>query len=593
MSSSSGYSSLYRRFRPQRFSEVLGQDHVTKALRNAVATKKVSHAYLFSGPRGTGKTSTARILAKALNCANLDAGEPCGICDSCVSVAEGRSMDVLEVDAASNSGVDAIRTLISQAPVGTVGEWKVYILDEVHMLTAAASNALLKTLEEPPSHVIFVLATTDPQKVLPTILSRTQSFEFRLLDTAVLESLVEQVRKDADLSVQAAELDWAVKKGQGSARDTLSYLDQVVALGGVDDSVRGIEEIFAAIARGDGAGVLIGVRSAVAKGLEPARISAEVVSMARDQFLDSFDAKAADPALSTARLVKIVESLGAITGQLRDSLDPRATVEAALIRLAHDKLGVPSEVEELIHKSVASQLARLAGASRVPASSAAAVAPAPDSEILARDQAESEPRYEPRRAPTSPPPGLIANARSQLASTQPKTTPANGLAKVEASKLRAGGTSPESKMQGPPPTPQNLELPVGHGAFDRDRLVAQWPKIIASMADLAPLERSSLNQGRFTAADSKSATFLVENSIVRDRCITFAPKIQAAIARYFGLDGFRFMVEVDSLPPTHPPEESSHAELMSDYAKGTTVDKDSLARTIRDVFPSAVEIPKP
>ena len=572
---------------------MLGQDHVTKALRNAVATKKVSHAYLFSGPRGTGKTSTARILAKALNCANLDEGEPCGFCDSCVSVAQGRSMDVLEVDAASNSGVDAIRTLIAQAPVGTIGEWKVYILDEVHMLSTAASNALLKTLEEPPSHVIFVLATTDPQKVLPTILSRTQSFEFRLLDTAVLESLVEQVRKDADLSVQAAELDWAVKKGRGSARDTLSYLDQVVALGGVDDSVRGIEEIFAAIARGDGAGVLLGVRSAVAKGLEPARITAEVVSMARDRFLDSFDAKKADPALSTARLVKIVESLGAITGQLRDSLDPRATVEAALIRLAHDKLGVPAEVEEMIQKSVASQLARIAAAPRATPSSAAPAAPARDPQILASEEAEPEPRYQARRAPASPPPDAIANARSQLTSSQPKSTAINGLAKVEASKLKAGGTSTEIKPQAASPALQNLEAAGGHGAFDRDLLVAQWPKVIASMADLAPLERSSLNQGRFIAADFKSATFLVENSIVRDRCITCAPKIQGAIARHFGLDGFRFVVEVDSVPLEHPPEESSHAELMNDYAKGATVDRDSLARTIRDVFPSAVEIPKP
>src|SRR5204863_1981965 len=152
----------------------------------AVRDGRVTHAYLFSGPRGTGKTSTARILAKALNCAAPVDGEPCGKCDSCVEIAEGRSLDVIELDAASNRGIDSMRDLVARVNLGTPGRWKVYIVDEVHMLSAAASNALLKTLEEPPSHVIFVLATTDPQKVLPTIRSRTQHFEFRLLPADVL-----------------------------------------------------------------------------------------------------------------------------------------------------------------------------------------------------------------------------------------------------------------------------------------------------------------------------------------------------------------------------------------------------------------------
>ncbi len=175
------YQSLYRRFRPSTFGEVRGQDHVVLALRNAVRDQRVAHAYLFSGPRGTGKTSTARILAKALNCTDLRDGEPCGVCASCVEIAKGTSLDVHELDAASNNGVEAMRDLVSRAALGTPGRQKVYIVDEVHMLSTAASNALLKTLEEPPAHVIFVLATTDPQKVLPTIRSRTQHFEFRLL----------------------------------------------------------------------------------------------------------------------------------------------------------------------------------------------------------------------------------------------------------------------------------------------------------------------------------------------------------------------------------------------------------------------------
>ncbi|MGI8809625.1 MAG: DNA polymerase III subunit gamma/tau, partial [Acidimicrobiales bacterium] len=197
--SSAAYQSLYRRYRSQRWSELKGQDHVSQTLRNAVREGRVSHAYLFSGPRGTGKTSSARILAKALNCAEPVEGEPCGLCGSCGGIAAGRSLDVLELDAASNRGVDAMRDLVSRANLGTPGRWKVYIVDEVHMLTTEASNTLLKTLEEPPAHVVFVLATTEAQKVLVTIQSRTQHFEFRLFPAALLVELLQSVATDAGL----------------------------------------------------------------------------------------------------------------------------------------------------------------------------------------------------------------------------------------------------------------------------------------------------------------------------------------------------------------------------------------------------------
>ena len=200
------YQSLYRRYRPQRFDEVLGQDHVTKALRNAVRDGRVGHAYLFSGPRGTGKTSTARILAKVLNCAAPVDGEPCGKCENCVAVAEGRVVDwLLEQDAASKSKVDDMRDLLERVPLGTSGNRKVIILDEVHMLSQGAENALLKTLEEPPAHVVFVLATTDPQKVRPTIRSRTQHFEFRLLPPDLLADHVRHVIADAGLGLDDAD----------------------------------------------------------------------------------------------------------------------------------------------------------------------------------------------------------------------------------------------------------------------------------------------------------------------------------------------------------------------------------------------------
>src|SRR5437763_15433748 len=202
-----GQFSLYRRYRPQTFGDVVGQGHVTTTLQNALAEGRVAHACLFSGPRGTGKTSTARILAKALNCAAPVDGEPCGVCGSCVEVAAGTSLDVHELDAASNNGVEAMRELVARAALGTPGRWKIYIVDEVHMLSAAASNALLKTLEEPPAHVVFVLATTDPHKVLPTIRSRTQHFEFRLLPPDLLVEHLTWVAADAGLDVPSEAIE--------------------------------------------------------------------------------------------------------------------------------------------------------------------------------------------------------------------------------------------------------------------------------------------------------------------------------------------------------------------------------------------------
>src|SRR4051812_6499068 len=215
------YQSLYRRYRPQRFADVRGQEHLVRGLRNAVIEGRAGHAYLFSGPRGTGKTTSARLLAKVLNCENVVDGEPCGECPSCLAIEQGSSFDVHELDAASNNGVDAIRDLINKAALGSPGRTKVYILDEVHMLSPAASNALLKTLEEPPDHVVFVLATTDPQKVLPTIKSRTQHFELSLLPATDLESLVDDVAADAGITLSPGSREYVLRAGGGSARDTL------------------------------------------------------------------------------------------------------------------------------------------------------------------------------------------------------------------------------------------------------------------------------------------------------------------------------------------------------------------------------------
>jgi DNA polymerase-3 subunit gamma/tau len=342
------YQSLYRRYRPQRFAEVRGQDHVTRALRNAVATERVSHAYLFSGPRGTGKTSTARILAKALNCSEVINGEPCGQCDSCRSIVSGSSFDVHELDAASNNGVDAMRDLVARAVLASPGRWKVYIVDEVHMLSPAASNALLKTLEEPPGHVIFVLATTDPQKVLPTIRSRTQHFEFHLLSDDVLASLLNDVASDAHLDLPDGAIDVARRRGRGSARDALSVLDQVTTAGVVDDDSDALSVIIGAIGERDSGSAMGALDEALHNGRDPHQVAIELVERLRNGFLAIVAPKLGDNedvaakvesaeavALGAPRCVRAMELIGSAIVAMRDAPDPRITLEVALIRLTH------------------------------------------------------------------------------------------------------------------------------------------------------------------------------------------------------------------------------------------------------------------
>ncbi|MEA3442009.1 MAG: DNA polymerase III subunit gamma/tau [Chloroflexota bacterium] len=228
-----GFEVFYRKWRPQTLAEVVGQIPVTETLRHAVASGKVAHAYLFCGPRGTGKTSTARILAKAVNCLNQVDGEPCNSCNMCHSIAEARSLDVIEIDAASNRGIDEIRSLrekVGYTP--SLAKYKVYIIDEVHMLTEAACNALLKTLEEPPAHVIFILATTEVHKVIPTIVSRCQRFNFhRLSQTAIADKLKLICQKES-VDVDARSLELIARAATGSLRDAENMLQQLIAYHG-------------------------------------------------------------------------------------------------------------------------------------------------------------------------------------------------------------------------------------------------------------------------------------------------------------------------------------------------------------------------
>ena len=221
------HQSLYRKYRPQTFDDVVGQKVIIKSLKNVILKNKISHAYLFTGPRGTGKTSVAKILAKTVNCVNLTDTSPCNECVSCTQINQKQTVDVIEIDAASNNGVDEIRELKSKVSlVPTVGKYKIYIIDEVHMLTIGAFNALLKTLEEPPAHIIFILATTEPHKIPETILSRCQKFDFKRIDDKSMDKRLKYICKSEKIDIEDQALEEIIRFSSGGMRDSISLLEQ-------------------------------------------------------------------------------------------------------------------------------------------------------------------------------------------------------------------------------------------------------------------------------------------------------------------------------------------------------------------------------
>src|SRR3954468_13632323 len=284
---------LYRRYRPETFAEVIGQEHVTEPLRAAAAGNRVNHAYLFSGPRGCGKTTSARILARALNCEKAPVAEPCGECESCRELARGGSgsIDVIEIDAASHGGVDDARDLREKAFFAPVrSRYKVYIIDEAHMVSAQGFNALLKLVEEPPPHLRFIFATTEPEKVLPTIRSRTHHYPFRLIPPRLLSSYLSELCEKEEVAVESAALPLIVRAGGGSARDTLSVMDQLLGGAGPEGVTYGLaagllgytpdsllDEVVDAFAAGDGRTVFGVVDKVIETGQDPRRFTEDLL----------------------------------------------------------------------------------------------------------------------------------------------------------------------------------------------------------------------------------------------------------------------------------------------------------------------------
>jgi DNA polymerase-3 subunit gamma/tau len=426
-----GVTSLYRRFRPGRFAELRGQDHVVRALQGAVRNERISHAYLFSGPRGTGKTTTARILAKALNCENPIDGDACAKCASCLAIAKGTSLDVIELDAASNNGVDDIRDIISGAWHGTPGRWKVYIFDEVHQLSKAASAALLKTLEEPPSHVVFVLATTDPHKVLPTIRSRTQHLEFRLIGADTLATLLNDVKGAAGLGADDATIEAAVRLGRGSARDALSALDQLLATGAISETQPEFDGLFEALVNDDAVGALRTLAVLAREGWDPEQLAENFAGEVRQAFLLQVAPEVADAVdadrdrllkwgeqLGLARSVRILETVGRTIREMKSAPEKIVMLEVAMVRLTKPELDHSFE-------SLDERLTRLErGASRPSAPVPSAPALRPIASVSAPAPAPS-----PHDAPTN------GSAKVNTASPAPSTPEPEVAAPVASSTL--------------------------------------------------------------------------------------------------------------------------------------------------------------
>ena len=538
--------SLYRRFRPRKFSELYGQEHIVRALRNAVINGREGQAYLFSGPRGTGKTTTARILAKVLNCENPIDGEPCCECESCKAVEHGTSYDVLELDAASNNGVQEIRDIIDAAALTSPGRHRVFILDEVHMLTRAAEAALLKTLEEPPEQVVFVLATTDPQKVSETIRSRVQHLQFHLLPVEELDKYVRFVIEKAELAVDDESIAMVLRQGGGSARDTLSALELVAAGGGEPDGPQHTEEIIRGIIDRDHGAALAAVARAMQQGRDAHTYAQDVVRTMRDCFLSIMSPELVQlPAnrvaelneyareLGTQRIVRIMETLGSTMVEMRHAPDARLLLEVAVVQLSspafdNSQDGVLARLSQL---EEAVKHLREHGV-------AAATPPAPINPVTGRAKVGGLARSNDTTA-TPPAPDTTA-PQAQPDVTEPVNKP------VESDAPQAGADAGD-KLE-----PATLATASGAGVGASAPTVASstgdpmqmWPQVTDAMKGLA---KAMFKPAVVESVDGKKVTVRLPANTPMKRAQEQIKTVEAALSQ---VCGGKFAVTLTQADPT-------------------------------------------
>jgi DNA polymerase III subunit gamma/tau len=472
-------ASLYRRHRPQSFAEVVGQEHIVRTLSNAVEKGRVHHAYLFVGSRGTGKTSMAKILARSLNCVHGPTLTPCGECEPCRTIAAGTSLDVIEMDAASNRSVDDIRELrerVGFAPAA--GRWKVYILDEAHMLTKEAWNAFLKTLEEPPPNTAFVLATTEPQKVMPTIVDRCQRFDFQRPSIEQIAEVVRRVAVAESIEIEEGAVALISRSATGSFRDALGTLDQLVAFGGnsvTTDEVVGVlgaadaDLLFDstdALASADARGALEAVERLARSGRDPGQFARDLIAHLRQLLVfratgevpESFTvtvtrrerlAEQAE-AIDDAKLMGAIDALSAAVAGMREGDDPRLTLEVALLKVTSPSL---DSSREALLRRIESLEARMGEG--VPRAASPEGRAGDESEQGAPTEDERPPREPSGAAPAAPP-----------SSTDVRETDA------------------------PPP-----EASVATATIEIERVVELWPAVVDHLRESGSAMLSTLFEG--------------------------------------------------------------------------------------------------
>jgi DNA polymerase III subunit gamma/tau len=491
------HQALYRRYRPQTPTEVLGQDHVVRALTGAIRENRLHHAFLFCGPRGTGKTSTARILAKMVNCEQGPTAEPCGVCSQCVTIREGTHLDVVEIDAASHGGVEDARELREKAPTAPVqGREKVYIIDEAQRLSREAFDALLKVFEEPPTGVRFVLATTEPHKMPPTIVGRCQRFDFRRLSMEQLAEHLTDIAEREGVSLEPSAAHAIARQAEGSARDAISLLDQASVLGGAtidDDAIRALlgaprgevqHELADAVAVGDARTAFEVVDRLVQDGQDLRNVTAEALGHFRNLLLvktapgqqdlidvaaDAYDALRIQAEKYTpGELARVISLLLAAQQDMRWTTSPRISLELALVRATipdtdPSPAGVVARLERL------ERLANLEAGSVVPPASSTPVharppSPADDVEV----PAPAEPIEVPEPVAPTPTPTeaiVIVETAPEPAAPEPESEPES-----------------EPEPVAPEPSGPATQMPVPHaadaGSVDVTMLRRSWPALI-------------------------------------------------------------------------------------------------------------------
>ena len=476
---------LYRKYRPATFAEVKGQEHVTGPLTQALRTGRINHAYLFSGPRGCGKTSSARILARSLNCVKGPTPEPCGVCDSCVALAPSGpgSIDVIEIDAASHGGVDDARELRERAfytPVS--GRFKIYIIDEAHMVTQQGFNALLKLVEEPPPHLKFIFATTEPEKVLPTIRSRTHHYPFRLVPPSVLRELMQDILRQEGVAVEESVLPLVVRAGAGSARDSLSILDQLLAgsdesglsyeravalLGFTDASL--LDEIADAFAAADGAAVFRVVNQVIEGGHEPRRFAADLLDRLRDLIV-----LAAVPDAAASGLLDLPPDRAELMARQADRFGQAGLARAAeIVSTGLDQMRGATSPRLLLELTCAQVLLPTAATD--------------EKALLARlERLEKGTSAAPRQVPQSPqrPPHSAPDddaERARVPSPAARPAPESPERPQAASPpVRSAPEPPEPARPAPPPA-RAAPAPPAAGSSPTDSLRANWDAIVETV----------------------------------------------------------------------------------------------------------------